>query len=118
VFLLFGWWVLAILHPNHVFYAGAVSLVVIISLFLHWRWLAYSPKAITRLVIESGDQWELLLNNHDVIKAELHPASFISPYLCVLAFNGMNGKRYASVLISGFSMPKELTRKLILRIRV
>jgi hypothetical protein len=102
------WWVRLLLF-----------LVVLVSAYYYARLHVYkhSQRSVVRAVIDAENKWEILLADHSVHPARLHPTSFMSTFLMVLNFQTAH-KRLYTLLVFPDAIPVETARRLRVRLKL
>lgn len=74
-------------------------------------------RSVVRAVIDAENKWEIMLADHSVHKAQLHPSSFISTFLKVLNFK-VDDQRLYTLLVFPDAIPTETARRLRVKLKL
>jgi toxin CptA len=90
------------------------------GLFIHSRQylFRYGRRAVTNLVWQAQDQWQLDTANGETIKARLLGSSYVNPWLIILNFRPEQGGRVLPVVIMPDSVDSTTFRRLSVKLRL
>ena len=98
----------------------ALVAIVIVSVITHSRQYLFknSKRAVTNLVWQDQNQWQLDTATGEAVTAKLLGSSFVKPWLIVLNFMPEHGGRMLPVVIMPDSVDSTTFRRLSARLRI